>query len=178
MKCGKIVISRRAFASGWHNLNMSKLKVTFEDPRSGGIWIQLHSATQSVEISATYIYNGFFDLVDALYRIYGVPGQVVLGRQQETAVWMCEPSGVEMRFSRQEDAVRLDVIWFPDSSRSQFNQPEPEMSVSGNYDEVCLPFWRALRNLQSRFSASEFEEKWRAPFPTQELARLTKALGK
>lgn len=150
---------------------MGKLKVTFDGPKAGGVWINLQSAAQSVSISATYIYNGFFPLVDALSRMWTAPGEA-------TVCWQCEPSEVEMRFRREAEIVSLEVVWFPDGRRSIFTESEPDLSASGSYEEICLPFWRALRSLQGRFSVSEFEERWHGSFPTQELASLMRLLDK
>jgi len=157
---------------------MSKIKVSFDDPAHGWVRLVITSDSQSIGISASYIYNSFYGLVDALCHLHKPPGTSVLGQQQETVVWMSEPAEAEMRFVRRGDLITLDILWFSDSRRSEFGQPNPEMSISGSYDEVALPFWRALRSLQSRFPAAQFEAHWQAPFPTREMALLTAALGK
>lgn len=150
---------------------MSKLKITFEEPNIGTVWLTLTSGTESVAISATYIYDSFYQLVDALLRIRSGPGQAAVA-------WMCEPSEYEMQFCRETDNIRLDVVWFHGSERSVYKQGQVEMSVTGSFDEVCLPFWRALRELQGRLPAADFEARWGTPFPTRELDLLTAALGK
>ena len=150
---------------------MSKLRVTFENPDAGTVWFTLASGSESVAISATYIYNSFYQLADALHRIRAAPGQA-------TVVWMCEPSEYEMQFCREADIIRLEVVWFPGSERSVFKPGQVEMSMTGSYDEVCLPFWRALRELQGRLPASDFEARWGDPFPSRELELLTAVLGK
>lgn len=150
---------------------MSKLKVTFENPDAGTVWLTLASGSKSVAISATYIYNSFYQLADALHRLRVAPSQA-------TVAWMCEPSEYEMQFRHEADTIGLEVVWFPDRERSVFKPGQVEMSVTGTYDEVYLPFWRALRELQGRLPVANFEARWRAPFPSRELDLLTTVLGK
>ena len=150
---------------------ISKLKVIFDDPSAGWIWIHIHSTMDTVSIDASYIYNSILGLAEALYKLTAVEGQ-------QTVTWQCEPAEYDMRFVRTDATIQLDVLFFPDAQRSVFQQPKVKLSVKGNYDEVCLPFWRALRELQGRFPASEFRERWQEAFPTLQMERLTAALGK
>jgi hypothetical protein len=152
-------------------MRVNKLKVEFDEPNVGGIWLTLKYGAETVNISATYIYNSFFPLVEALYRLKNAPGE-------GTVVWQCEPSEYEFQFSRQNLTISLQVLLFPDSSRSIFDKQEPKLSITGSYNEVCLPFWRALRQLQGRYSDDEWEVRWQSPFPRRELDLLTVALGK
>jgi hypothetical protein len=36
-----------------------------------------------------------------------------------------------------------------------------------------IPFWRALRNLQGRFSIEDLNRRWHRDFPWREIERLT-----
>jgi hypothetical protein len=49
--------------------------------------------------------------------------------------------------------------------------------IQGTFAEICLPFWRALRNLQTRFSGDEFQLRWRHPFPGSGMQKLSANLG-
>jgi hypothetical protein len=60
--------------------------------------------------------------------------------------------------------------------RREPGRGEKEFEVSGSYGEICLPFWRALRSLQGRFSADELAARWHRPFPWKEIDLLTKAI--
>ena len=83
-----------------------------------------------------------------------------------------------MRFLKQEGAITLEMWYFDDHTRRVGQKSQLEFSISGTYDAVCLPFWRALRDLQKLYTEKEFEQHWRSPFPTRELALLTQKLGK
>lgn len=150
---------------------MDKLKVSFGEPAHGWIEVTLQYGEASLGFSASYVYNGFFPLAEALLRLQDASGEV-------TVAWQCEPAEYEFQFARHDDVVTLQVLLFPDTRRSVFDIPEPRLSVAGSYDEVCLPFWRALRQLQGRFPEQEWETHWQDPFPTRELEILTAALGK
>jgi len=150
---------------------MGKLKVSFGEPADGWIQIILQHSGSTIGISASYIYNSFYPLVEALLRLKDTSGEA-------TVAWQCEPVEYELRFARYDDRVTLQVLLFPDPRRSVFDAPEQKLSIAGSYDEVCLPFWRALRQLQGRFSETEWEVRWQAPFPSRELDLLTNALGK
>lgn len=144
---------------------MSTLEVVFDDPAAGGIRLVVRGGGESVEIEATYLYNGFLELTLALHRLLFTQGESVV-------MWQAEPREYEMRFLRIEKAVYLEVEAFPDSRRSA-NRGERLLFVTGTYDEICLPFWRALRSLQGRFSEVELQARWLGPFPWNEINKLS-----
>jgi len=150
---------------------MAKLHVSFGEPDAGTIEITLRHELETVYIGASYIYNSFHTLVEALIRLKNSADEAVV-------VWQCEPSEYEFRFNSLDTAVNLQVLLFPEPGRSVFDEPPPKLTITGSYEEVCLPFWRALRQLQGRFSEEEWQARWHGPFPSRELDLLTAALGK
>ena len=149
---------------------MSKLSVTFGDPEFGWINVNLRFGTETFSMEASDVYNAFFPLVATLLQLHSAPGQNIVN-------WTVEPTEYDMHFSRIGEAVTLDIIKWPDSSRNSFRQ-EKVFSAAGSYAEICLPFWRALRGLQGRFSAADLEKRWQNSFPQRELNALTAVLGK
>lgn len=149
---------------------MSKLSVTFGDPEFGWIDVDLRFGAETFSIEASDVYNAFFPLVDTLLQLHSAPGQNIVN-------WTVEPTEYDMHFSREGEAVTLDIFVWPDLSRNSFRQ-EKVFSASGSYAEICLPFWRALRGLQGRFSAADLETRWQNSFPQRELNALTVVLGK
>ena len=149
---------------------MSKLSVIFGDPEFGWISVSLQFGTETFTMEASYVYNAFFPLVDTLLQLHTALSQNVVG-------WTVEPTEYDMHFSRVGETITLDILVWPDSGRSSFRQ-EKLFSVSGSYAEICLPFWRALRGLQGRFSAADLEKRWQNSFPQRELNALTVVLGK
>ena len=150
---------------------MDKLKVGFGEPAYGWIEVTFQYGETSLGFSTSHVYNSFFPLMEALLRPQNASGEA-------TVAWQCEPVECELQFARHYDVVTLQVLLFPDARRSVFDAPEPKLSVTGSYDEVCLPFWRAIRQLQGRFSEQQWKVRWQYPFPTRELEILTAALGK
>ena len=150
---------------------MAKLYVSFGEPDAGTIEVTLRHGAETVHIGATYICNSFHALAEALIRLRNSAGEAIV-------VWQCEPSEYEFRFSDQAGAVSLQVLLFPGQERSVFDELNSKLTVTGSYEEVCLPFWRALRQLQGRFSEEEWQARWHGPFPSRELDLLTAALGK
>ena len=80
-----------------------------------------------------------------------------------------------MRFSISGDEVELDVYFFSDHRRD-FGNGERKLAITGSYEEICVPFWRALRDLQGRFSYEELETRWNRPWPWKEIGLLTAAV--
>ncbi len=150
---------------------MSKLKVKFDEPEHGWIgFIIKDDDDERINCSASHIFNSFERLVIAL--------RMTLDSQIESKViWFEEPYELEMSFARRDDLVRLEIRSYPDSRHVQKSEDQTEI-FCGTYNEICLPFWRALRELQGQFSESEFKTRWREEFPTRELDLLTQALGK
>ena len=89
-------------------------------------------------------------------------------------VWNEEPIESEFRFRRNGELVSLEVLEFPDHRRVL--QPASRFDFQGSYEEVALPFWRALRDLQGRFSGEELAARWHRSFPTSDLDDLTSVL--
>ncbi len=149
---------------------MSKLTVLLDELDFGWVTLTIRWEGEVVTFRASYIYNSFHLLIDALHKLRLSDGQA-------TTKWNCEPTEYELSFMREGDIVRLDVLWFPDSRRSVFHR-NIVSSITGSYEEICLPFWRALRNLQGRYSEAEIEERWQKSFPSQGVRELTSILGK
>ena len=150
---------------------MSKLKAGFSDPEHGWIVLTLDAGAENVRIDASDIYPSLSELVTALRLLRVLP-------IQQTVTWLCEPTEYDLVFVRDGESISLRVLRFPASQRSVFGKEDVRLAVSGNYDEVCLPFWRALRSLQGRFPQTEPGERWTSSFPWQELDALTATLGK
>jgi hypothetical protein len=81
-----------------------------------------------------------------------------------------EPEISELRFERVNSTMDLVVCR---RASIQHRRCRMLLNTRGSTLEMCLPFWRALRNLQTRFSEREFELLWHRPFPTSEMEQLT-----
>ena len=145
-----------------------KLKVAFDDLEHG--WVQLTTSygVETFAIVASYTSNdSFLDLTNALHSL--------LSDGQAKVTWHCEPPEYDMLFSRSGANVSLEIHEYSDYRRG-IERGEKVFALSGIYEEVCLPFWRALRDLQGRFSVEELNSRWHRPFPSREIDLLTEEI--
>jgi hypothetical protein len=146
-----------------------KLKVRFDNPEHGWVGLTISQGEEPLTIVASYTpSDSFLDLTNALHNLlcYLVGGVVT---------WHEEPAETEIRFSISGEEVELEVYFFSDRRRD-YGRGERELVITGSYEEICLPFWRALRSLQGRFSAEELDSRWHRPFPWKEIDLLTAAI--
>jgi hypothetical protein len=146
-----------------------KLKVAFDDPEHGWVGLTFRRGDESVTITASYTpSDSFLDLTNALYNLFLYSGEAKV-------VWHSGSIEYELRFAREGDVVRLEAYEYPDHLRDAV-RGRLFFEASGMYEEVCLPFWRALRNLQGRYSEAKLTSRWHRPFPSKEIDDLTALL--
>ena len=142
-----------------------KLKIAFDDPADGWVGLKLMRANEVIQIIASYTpHDSFLDLIDALYNLF-------LSDGEWKVIWSEEPSEIELSFRRAGNLVSVEVLKFPDYRRG--TEPVSLFTLSGSYDEIAIPFWRALRSLQGRFSSEELNARWHRKFPWNEVENLT-----
>ena len=147
-----------------------KLKVSFDNPEHGWVGLFINYGEEAITIIASYTpSDSFLDLTNALYTLlyYPIEATIVLNE---------EPAETELRFSASSGIVRLEVYTFPDTQRIACSGKRI-LEISGSYEEICVPFWRALRGLQGRFSAKELGARWHRPFPWKDIEQLTEAIN-
>ena len=118
------------------------IKMSCEAPRHGWMGVSLTVGAQVVEIDASDVPNNpVADLLDALdLATYGTPSQVW---------WHLEPDGYFMHFTPDGDRVHFRIDFAPDSD-SRSARVHTVAETSGSRAQVLLPFWRFVRNFQSR----------------------------
>lgn len=149
----------------------NQLKVTFDDPEHG--WVRL--TISDIEIETTIIasytpHNSFLDLTNTLHKM-------LLYESSAIVIWSEEPAEFEMRFDRKEEIICLEIWRYPDHRRG-VDEGERVLAVAGKFQDICIPFWRALRDLQGRFTAKELDKRWHRPFPSEEMNKLTAEIKK
>lgn len=148
-----------------------KLKVSFDDLEHGWVGLTITFGVQTLTIIASYTpSDSFLDLTNALHNL-------LLYDDQAKVTWHCEPVEDELLFSKNSADVNLKIYEYSDYRRTS-GREELIFEVSGTYAEICLPFWRALRNLQGRFSAEELDSRWHRSFPSREIDLLTAEIKK
>ena len=134
-----------------------KLRVWFDAPRSG--WLPATVATGDCEavLSISDVPNDFvFELVTALLV-------VAQGSGFAFAVANEEPRRIAFEFNRADRIANFAAV--------DHRAAETMVSFNGRPADVVLPFWRALRRLQTA-NATE----WRWAFPDADIARLSAAV--
>jgi len=146
-----------------------RLKVAFNDPEHGWVGLTISRGGERVTIVASYTpSDSFLDLANALHNLFLYSGEAKVILHSGSTEY-------ELRFSREGEVVRLEAWEYPDRLRDA-GRGERFFEASGSYEGVCIPFWRALRNLQGRFSAEELNARWHRPFPAKEIDGLTSLL--
>jgi hypothetical protein len=146
-----------------------RLKVAFDNLQHGWVALSISYGDKKVMIIASYTpSDSFLDLTNALHGLLQYEGQM-------TITWHEEPGEFDMRFLQRGKVIRLEIVGYPDHGRGSIDG-EIALDISGVYEEMCIPFWRALRDLQGRFTAEELETRWHRPFPSKELSLLTEAI--
>lgn len=147
----------------------AKLKASFDDPAHGWVCLTIECGEHSTAIIASSTpSDSLSDLITGLGNLFLCEGEARI-------VWHYGRAETELRFLRAKDVIKLEVWYFEDHLRD-YGRGEKELEVSGGFEEICLPFWRALRSLQGRFSADELTARWHRPFPSKEIDVLTKAI--
>ena len=114
-------------------------------------------------------YDSLRDLIESLSALLS-------GSQQITTVkWNCEPEEFDFQMKAQDGRVELVVVRYP-SNRRKRGSGRVVFSFRGSKWDICLPFWKELRDLRARASIDVFESNWRRQFPQRELQQLTKII--
>jgi hypothetical protein len=147
---------------------VSKLKVDFEPPENGSIKFTIAVGEQAVSDFATHIYPSLTQLCIALCSF-------AEGRAQAATFLLGAPEYDVCFEPRPEPALsKFRVELYPGMSRERGIEPETILEYVGTVSQIVLPFWRALRALESSLSDEEFRSGWGADFPKLEMASLTR----
>ena len=107
-------------------------------------------------------YDSLADLLSALITV------LVADSVQIAVRWNTEPIEYDFEFSVENSSILLRIEEFPDSTR-QRNTGQVVFSVHGSRAAIVLPFWRALRTMESKNHGM-----WQRhhPFPTSDMRKL------
>jgi hypothetical protein len=140
------------------------LKVEFGDPHAG--WMDLMIRADACAVALTASYAGYGWLAEMVGTLHGLTTY----DHRKLVRILEEPEVCELRFDRVDGTLSLEVCR---RASEQHRHCRTLLEASGSILEMCLSFWRALRNLQTRFSEKEFERRWHSPFPTSGMEQLT-----
>lgn len=148
-------------------------RVSFNSPQSGFMSLSLEAGAESFITAVAYApYDSLRELIEGLTALLGDGGKNVL------VSWNCEPDEIDFELSASGaalDSVSFKVIHYPDHHRLA-RAARTLFSLRVSKLELCLAFWRALRDLHRHITTDEFDRNWRRPFPESEMRQLTEAL--
>ena len=159
----------------WFNFNRLKnerdMKIKLDNIESG--WIHLNifdNGEVIIEDSISYTpYDSLGELVDALYLLNGN------ANIEKRVVFNSEPFEYELTFRKSAEDIELNINGYQDHKRVE-NSQKHLYSTTGTYDDICKPFWRALRVLQSGYTKEQLDELWHRGFPYDDLNELSRIL--
>lgn len=148
---------------------MPLFRLEFDLPRHGWMLLHFYAQEKHLAFDGSYIFDGPLNIIETLLRVaqHELPTR---------ALWAAEPDQLIFNFDKAGKEVQLSISyeWIGDLTATVELAP-----IVGSKDEICLPFWRALRSLQARIEGTEYQWRdWGPEFPTRELALLTQHLGK
>jgi len=142
------------------------ISITFGAANHGWLPCRLSVNQQEFDLSVSYTPNDFIlDLVNALSGALTWEGTYVAMANQE-------PVQSDWVFNRAPNGLVFSTIQYSDHRRGRGNGRKLA-ECSGDLLEIALPFWRALRELDTRWRGEHFEMHWRRPFPSSDLEKLT-----
>lgn len=140
-------------------------RVSFSKPEHGSMIVEVGCKEKNLFFVASYLpYCSIFDLVEGL---------IMFIKTSDTRIikWNTEPVEYEFIFAKFENKTTFEVKRFPDSRRNEFEIDEVLFRKNGSDKSIVIPFWRALRRLETY---SDFENNWRRVFPKREMELLNK----
>jgi len=138
-------------------------RIRFGDMLAGSLPVSLNAANNHLSFRASPIpYDSLDDLVTALITV--LAADIV----QITVRWNTEPVEYAFQFSVESGSIRLKIEQFPDSTR-QHDSGQVVFTILGSPEAIVLPFWRALRSLESKHHETW---QWQHPFPTSNMRKL------
>jgi hypothetical protein len=144
----------------------AKLKVEFAAPEHGWTVVNLSAGDDAYQFVPSYVpYDSFSELLKALLNI-------IDGAPDAQVRWNDEPVEHKFVFSSNGEQVNFKVYEII-KSVVVGSVDEERFSFAGGLYEVLRPFWKGLRDLQSRQSAEELKRHWQWSFPEREILELT-----
>jgi len=127
---------------------------------------ELRAGEQSLIDAVSFTpYDSLTDLIRALSRL-------LVDNTELTVKWAYEPDEVDFNFKASGDEAELEVKWYQNHFRVE-GTGERVFFWHGSRLDLCDPFWKALRGIQSDTEVDEFNRNWRREFPARELEQLT-----
>jgi hypothetical protein len=148
----------------------SLFEVAFTEPGAG--WIGLRVTAEDVLFD-----DSFSHIYPSLEQLCGALCDAIAGVQARRVTFLLEPAELELVISpTDEETAHLAADLYSDSRRFPGARSSRLFEFHAPPSAIALPFWRALRRLQTYLPMSDFEREWHDPFPVRAMASLTSVL--
>ncbi|MFN7944013.1 MAG: hypothetical protein U0Z53_01455 [Blastocatellia bacterium] len=146
-------------------LKSERFTIRFDDLENGWLTVRIKQGNAEYTFFPSHVpYDSIRELTDGL-------GNLLLGDTQATVHWNDEPIEHEFVFDKTGNELSFRVLLLNETRLGK--QPEEVFGLQGTLYEIIRPFWVALRDLETRYPAEEYQRRWREPFPVNEMRVLT-----
>jgi hypothetical protein len=146
-----------------------KLKAEFATPENGWTKVRLSAGDSFYQFFPSYTpYDSFNELLNSLLKILD-------GNPEAIVRWNDEPTEHKFVFNSKDGQITFKVYEIINSIVAG-KAVEERFAFIGSQNEVLRPFWKGLRDMQSKQDTDEFERQWRSPFPKKEMLELTQRI--
>jgi len=146
------------------------MKIDFTNLKFG--WINLkieHNFVLIIDSEFSYIYNALTDLLDSLFQL------ITISTVETEVIFFGEPFAYKLFFSKRKNIIQFK-IYFIESYSENKKSGELIYEKIDNFKEICIPFWRGLRKIQSKYNQEEFNKLWQRDFSYEKLDNLSKII--
>ncbi len=135
-------------------------------------WIDVTLSTDDVRVISSVASTCPYDSIDNL--VCAIMG-LLKGLSPSYGYLSEEPAEKEFLFTADGEMVTLTVTQYYRHGRTKSEKCEELFQINGTMLEICMPFWRGLRRLQSTVPSEEYIKEW-AAFPTAKLDEMTQLI--
>jgi hypothetical protein len=141
--------------------NSHRLRIDLDRPISGWLKVELSFGDQNYSFIPSHVpYDSISELVKALL-------QTLDGYDNSIVRWNDEPLEHEFVFEPKGNQAEFRVLVITETANGK--EREQVFTFLGSIYDLVWPFWKALRDMESRRSKREYEKEWREPFPEREM---------
>ncbi len=151
----------------------NKLEVSFNSPQCGWMSIGFDDGTR--EFHTTTAHTPHSQALSEILK--GLISLLNAGNAKDEFVveWSRNPEAYNLRFKRENENVRFEVIEFPTFNRLD-SESETVFLYEGNTKDLCLAFAETFNQLYADRETDEFESNWHQPFPFEEYKNFQEKL--
>lgn len=141
------------------------MKVHFEKPRHGWLSLDIEGKEHSYDNAVSYVTSDFLEqLIAMLTRVWNQERNVCI-------YFLNEPHWIMLQWlDNSTFRIGFDTNNTPIPCSTD-NKTLAEFEITAK--ELCVAFWRGLRDLEAKTTPEEYAEHWGSEFPSDSLQILT-----